>query len=234
MTEKRKIVALIPAAGVGSRMQASQAKQYLMLGRQTILAHSIQVFLQMPEVEKVFVAISQDDPHAQNLAEYSDPRITWLVGGDSRADSVLNGLHAITQQYPNDDVWVLVHDAARPCVQQQNIRELLNVGDNGGILAIPVVDTLKRGAEQIIAETVDRSQLWQAQTPQFFPAQSLKNALTQALHVGVAVTDEASAMEFIGVKPQLVLGRKSNLKITYPEDLALAGFYLNLQEQDNV
>ncbi len=222
----RKIIAIIPAAGVGSRMEAGKAKQYLLLEGKTILQHSIELFLQHNEIARIIVAISPEDEEARQLPLYGHAKIQWVMGGKNRADSVLNALKAIEDTH---NTWVLVHDAARPCLRWQEVEKLLQVENpQGAILAIPVVDTLKKAFAQKngIEKTVDRAQLWQAQTPQFFPAQALRDNLQKALKQGADITDEASAMEFCQATPELVLGRKSNLKITYPEDLALAEFYL--------
>lgn len=218
----RRIIAIIPAAGIGARMQADKPKQYLTLAGKTILEHTLSVIASHPAVEKIILAVGKADPY---IADINLPENTQLVeGGETRAESVLNGLQAI------DDpaAWALVHDAARPCLRHEDLDRLLEVrDDNGAILAIPVTDTIKRAnSEKEIIATEDRSQLWQAQTPQFFRADLLKNALSQALREGATITDEASAMEFAGFRPHLVAGRSDNLKVTRPEDLALAEFYL--------
>ena len=154
----------------------------------------------------------------------SESKSRLVHGGATRAESVLNGLEAIADK----SAWVLVHDAARPCLRTTEIDLLLEVKDpQGAILAIPVVDTIKRADEQgRIATTEDRRYLWLAQTPQFFPLQDLQRALSHALHLGLNITDEASAMEFAGQHPLLIAGRSDNIKVTRPEDLALAAFYL--------
>lgn len=220
----RRIIAIIPAAGVGARMQADKPKQYLTLAGKTILEHTLSVIASHPAVEKIILAVGKADPY---IADINLPKNTQLVeGGETRAESVLNGLQAI------DDpaAWALVHDAARPCLRHEDLDRLLEVrDDNGAILAIPVTDTIKRAnSDKEIIATEDRSQLWQAQTPQFFRADLLKNALSQALREGATITDEASAMEFTGFRPHLVAGRSDNLKVTRPEDLALAEFYLSI------
>lgn len=220
----RRIIAIIPAAGVGARMQADKPKQYLTLAGKTILEHTLSVIASHPAVEKIILAVGKADPY---IAAINLPKNTQLVeGGETRAESVLNGLQAINE--PN--AWALVHDAARPCLSHEDLDRLLEVrDDNGAILAIPVTDTIKRAnSDKEIIATEDRSQLWQAQTPQFFRADLLKNALTQALREGATITDEASAMEHAGFRPHLVPGRSDNLKVTRPEDLALAEFYLSI------
>lgn len=219
----RKIIAIVPAAGVGSRMGADKPKQYLTIAGKSILEHTLGQLSQHPAISEIIVAISPEDPYWPELA-LEKAKIRSVAGGETRAQSVQNGLQAIN----DEDAWVLVHDAARPCVRLGDIDKLLQVVDpQGAILAIPAVDTIKRANSQAqIIATEDRTQLWQAQTPQFFPALALREALTQALKQGVEITDEASAMEFMGAHPQLIAGHGDNIKITRPEDLALAAFYL--------
>ena len=224
---QRQIVAVVPAAGVGSRMQAAKPKQYLQIQGKTILEHTLDRLLTYPAVEKVVLAVAADDPYLPALELDKNPRIAIVPGGANRCDSVLSGLHYVAEHFAQ--AWVLVHDAARPCLRHQDLDKLLQIEDEqGAILAIPATDTIKRALPNgQIAQTEDRSQLWQAQTPQFFRADLLRAALISALQQGLAVTDEASAMELAGFRPHLVAGRSDNLKITRPEDLALAEFYLS-------
>lgn len=230
----RQIMAIIPAAGIGSRMQANKPKQYLTINEKTVLEHSIQRFLDRPEISQILVAVAKDDPYVGSLPIYSHTKIQWVIGGNDRANSVLNCLQHLNLSNKDKNTWVLVHDAARPCVSWQDIAKLFAINDeNGGILAIPAIDTIKRANQQLQIEcTEDRSTLWLAQTPQFFPANRLKQNLENALAKGLNITDEASAMEFAGFKPHLVQGRGDNLKITRPEDLALAQFYLTQLENN--
>lgn len=218
----RSIVAIIPAAGVGSRMQADKPKQYLRIAGKTILEHTLAVIATHPAVARIILVVGNDDPYLPQLTLPTNVQV--VIGGETRAESVLNGLRAINA--PN--AWALVHDAARPCLRHSEIDQLLQIeSEQGAILAIPVTDTIKRAnAAQDIIATEDRSRLWQAQTPQFFPAALLERALSQALADGANITDEASAMEYAGFQPHLVAGRSDNLKVTRPEDLALAEFYL--------
>ena len=218
----RPIVVVLPAAGVGSRMQADKPKQYLALLGKTLLEHTLDIMLTHTAISKIILVVSKDDPYIANLS--LSPKIQLVEGGETRAESVLNGLNTICDK----NAWVLVHDAARPCLQHTDIDKLLTIDDEqGAILAIPVTDTIKRSDnQQRIVMTEDRSQLWQAQTPQFFQVDRLKKALSTALQQGVQITDEASAMEYAGFRPHLVAGRSDNLKVTRPEDLALAEFYL--------
>lgn len=223
----RKIVAVIPASGVGSRMNAPIPKQYLSLQGKTILEHALAPFIAHPTVTQIVVAVSPTDPYYSHIALLKHPKVQTVFGGDTRAQSVFNALQLV-----NDDAWALVHDAARPCLCMEDIDKLCAVDDpNGAILAIPAVDTIKRANGQHIAHTEDRSTLWHALTPQFFPVGLLKQALHTAFQQGVTVTDEASAMEHSGYTPRLVAGRSDNLKVTRPEDLALATFYLMEREK---
>ena len=202
----RSIIAVLPAAGVGSRMQADKPKQYLTLLGKTLLEHTLDVMLSHPAVSKIILAVSEDDPYIVKLSLPS--KIQLVEGGATRAESVLNGLNAIEEK----NAWVLVHDAARPCLQHADIDKLLAIEDeHGAILAIPATDTIKRADnQQCIVKTVD----------------ILRNALSTGIQQGANITDEASAMELAGFRPHLVVGRSDNLKVTRPEDLALAEFYL--------
>lgn len=228
------ICAVVPAAGFGRRMQTECPKQYLSIGNKTILEHSVAALLANPGVERVIIAISEGDLRFQQLPLANHPQITVVEGGAERADSVLAGLQAA-----GDAQWVLVHDAARPCLHQDDLERLLALSQTslvGGILAAPVRDTMKRAepGKALIAHTVDRNDLWHALTPQFFPRELLFDCLTRALNEGATITDEASALEYCGYHPQLVVGRADNIKVTRPEDLALAEFYLTrcgFQEQ---
>ncbi|MDC0611171.1 2-C-methyl-D-erythritol 4-phosphate cytidylyltransferase [Vibrio sp.] len=227
MTESR-FTAIVPAAGVGARMKADKPKQYLKIQGKTILEHTVEKLLSHPGIENVVVAISIDDPYFDSLALAKLPNVIRVDGGAERSQSVLNALTYVVDNSPSH--WVLVHDAARPCVELSDISRLITEATEhpvGAILAAPVRDTMKRSnAKQDIDQTIDRSSLWHALTPQMFRSEQLKEALTQALFHKVAVTDEASAMEWLGLSPRLVTGRMDNLKITQPEDLSLAEFYL--------
>src|SRR5476651_869702 len=221
-----KVIAVLPAAGIGNRMQAECPKQYLSIGGKTLIEHSIKALLQSPRVTRVVVALSPDDTQFSVLPIAADPRIQVVIGGSQRADSVMAGL-----DQAGSHGWVLVHDAARPCLHIDDLNRLLAISassDVGGILAAPVRDTMKRGEPGLcsVAHTVDREDLWHALTPQFFPLQLLKTCLRRALDEGATITDEASAMEYCGFHPMLIAGRSDNIKVTRPEDLALAEFYL--------
>jgi 2-C-methyl-D-erythritol 4-phosphate cytidylyltransferase len=227
MTAIPAIATVIPAAGVGKRMKADKPKQYLQLSGKTVLEQTLHRLKQVPALQQFYLALSPDDPYFPALSLATDSTIQRLDGGAERANSVLNALVLIdAQQYP----WVLVHDAARPAVRVSDIELLIQScmqKGQGGILATPVRDTMKRAtAELTVDQTVDRSALWHAYTPQMFPTALLREALQQALAQGVAITDEASAMEWAGWPVQLVQGHADNIKITQAEDLALATFYL--------
>ncbi|TXS95886.1 2-C-methyl-D-erythritol 4-phosphate cytidylyltransferase [Parahaliea maris] len=216
-------------------MGSDLPKQYLPLAGEPLLSHSLRALLDCPGMQRVVVALHPDDGYADSVAALSDERVVRAAGGAERADSVLAGLEAL-QQIAYDDDWVLVHDAARPGLARADLARLIaGVGDQpgGGILALPVVDTLKRaGANDLVEATVDRARYWRAQTPQMFRLGALREALRGALAAGVTVTDEASAMEWAGHPVQLVEGSPGNLKVTVAADLALAGFYLASSTQE--
>ena len=227
--EVRRLAAIVPAAGRGNRMGSALAKQYLLLAGQTMLEHSVNALLRCPIIERVVVALAADDQHFQQLALACEPRISSVVGGSERADSVLAALDALAAE---GFQWVLVHDAARPCVPLADIERLidhcLNSGQ-GGLLAAPVRDTMKRATpgSTLVATTVARDQLWHALTPQLFQLDALRTACRAALGAGVAVTDEASAMEWAGHPVQLITGSRWNIKVTDPDDLPLAAWLLS-------
>ncbi|ARD59275.1 2-C-methyl-D-erythritol 4-phosphate cytidylyltransferase [Kosakonia radicincitans DSM 16656] len=224
------VCAVVPAAGFGRRMQTECPKQYLSIGQKTILEHAVDALLAHPRVSRVIIAVSPGDERFARLPLAQHPQITVVNGGAERADSVLAGLKAA-----GDAQWVLVHDAARPCLHQDDLNRLLQLSETsrvGGILAAPVRDTMKRAepGKTAIAHTVERNDLWHALTPQFFPLQLLHDCLTRALNEGATITDEASALEYCGFHPELVAGRADNIKVTRPEDLRLAEFYLTLSD----
>ncbi|RTZ72565.1 MAG: 2-C-methyl-D-erythritol 4-phosphate cytidylyltransferase [Gammaproteobacteria bacterium] len=220
--------AVVPAAGVGRRMQAGLPKQYLLLNGRRVIDWTLEVLLAEPRIRGVYVALGAEDPFWESCEHAGHPRVRRVAGGEERAHSVLSALLALeTEAAPADRV--LVHDAARPCLRPEDLSKLLELasGEAGGLLAMPVRDTMKRAdAEGRSETTLDRSRIWHAFTPQLFPLATLRDALEQALAAGVAVTDEASAMEWAGNRPRLVEGHPDNIKITRPGDLELAGFYL--------
>lgn len=232
-----KFYALIPAAGSGSRMGGSIEKQYLPLNSVPMIAHAISVLAREPRLAKIFVVLSPTDKRWNNNAWQGwEERIEVLrCGGATRAETVLNGLEAMSTICTADD-WVLVHDAARPCLPDEMLGKLLDeVADDavGGLLAVPVADTLKRAAAGSasgprVEATVPRAGLWQAQTPQMFRHGKLSEALRAA---GNDMTDEASAIEQLGLQPRLVESDSRNLKVTYPQDLELAGLILGKRNE---
>ena len=221
--------ALVPAAGFGARMEHELPKQYLPLAGRPMIFHALNTLCLCPEISTVFVVLSPDDTlfHDYDWSAFGDKLQPLYCGGATRADTVLNGLLA-SETEPDD--WVLVHDAARPCLTQAHLAKLiteLRDDEVGGILAVPVADTLKRSdSEQRILKTENRELLWQAQTPQMFRAGVLAIALQQSN----AVTDEASAVEAMGLHPKLVAGDSSNFKVTYPQDLRLAELLLGQEK----
>lgn len=224
--------AIVPAAGIGTRMLADRPKQYLELDGQTILEHTLRRLASHPRITGIIVAIASDDPWWPNISLDDGVEIHVVDGGQERSDSVLNALTKLAS-LTNDNPWVLVHDAARPCLRHQDIDKMLaELSDHavGGILAVPVNDTVKRvDSSQQITETVCRKGLWRAMTPQMFHLHALSDALIQAKQQNLAVTDDASAMELAGFQPMIVEGHSDNIKITLPQDLALARLFLQQQ-----
>ncbi|ESP92944.1 MULTISPECIES: 2-C-methyl-D-erythritol 4-phosphate cytidylyltransferase [Pseudoalteromonas] len=229
MNKAISLAAVVPAAGVGSRMGLSHPKQYLKIGDKTILEHTLSKLSQVEIINQIYVAVSDEDGYFENL-NLADLNVTRVSGGKERADSVLNALKSMQSNPPE---WVLVHDAARPLVDVTDIDNLLTScikAGEGGILACRVKDTIKKGNTHSEC-TVPRDQLWQALTPQLFPYQALLQSLEGALEEGALITDEASAMERANQPVQLVSGRSDNIKITTPEDHALACFLMEQQQK---
>ncbi len=222
-----RLVGLIPAAGRGARFGDGMPKQYVALNGQPMLAHAVRALLAHPAIDLAFVVLAPADRHysGYDWSEFGDRIAPLWCGGASRHESVLNGLDAMANVVDPED-WVLVHDAARPCLTRGDVARLLEaVGDDdaGGILALPLADTLKRadGADRI-AGTEPRAGLWLAQTPQMFR----HGTLARALGATAEVTDDAAAVERLGLRPKLVLGSARNLKVTYPGDVAIAAALL--------
>jgi 2-C-methyl-D-erythritol 4-phosphate cytidylyltransferase len=258
-TPIEKLIAIVPAAGVGKRMKANCPKQYLTIEGKTILEHTVLRLLSHPAIEKVILAIGENDKYftATSLAKNTD--VITVVGGQERVDSVLSGLKVVEEaDYP----WTLIHDAARPCITIADIDALIHScqqNNAGGLLACPVRDTMKLGQavntdnsphtndqneklspEKIkvkikVKNTVERDQLWHALTPQMYRTSELLQAITQAKLKSQVMTDESSAIELALLPSLLITGRSDNIKITQPDDLVLATFILSQQEsQDKI
>ncbi|WP_428603229.1 2-C-methyl-D-erythritol 4-phosphate cytidylyltransferase [Sedimenticola sp.] len=227
--------AIVPAAGVGRRMGSTLPKQYLTLHGGLVIDHALATLVAHPTIIRVIVAISALDEWWAETTHARHLRVQRVTGGKERADSVLNGLLALEQEADPMD-WVLVHDAARPCLHPNDLNNLiaqLASHPIGGLLAAPLSDTVKRADDTgRVLETLPREQLWRAFTPQMFRYGALRQALQQARADNRCVTDEASAIELAGNVPQLVEGRSDNIKITRPEDLALAEFYLSQRDRN--
>jgi 2-C-methyl-D-erythritol 4-phosphate cytidylyltransferase len=222
--------AVVPAAGVGRRMGTGVPKQYLELLGRRVIEHSLQRLLDHPLIDCVHVALSAADGYWGETAYADDPRVVRVIGGEERCHSVLNALHRLREQADGRD-WVLVHDAARPCLAAEDLDRLIQTLQGhpvGGLLGVPVQDTLKRvSPDGDVLGTVSRNALWQAYTPQMFRLQLLIDALDQSLQRGLLVTDDASAVELAGYTPLMVEGHAGNIKITRPSDLPLAAFHLS-------
>jgi 2-C-methyl-D-erythritol 4-phosphate cytidylyltransferase len=213
---------LIPAAGSGARLSSELPKQYLPLAGRPMLWHAVRAVC-VPQVESVFVVLAPGDRTfaAHDWSAFAGKLEPLYCGGETRRDSVYNGLLAAMAVVEADD-WMLVHDAARPCLPRKDLETLMRETENdevGGILAVPIAETVKRASQDRIEGTEDRTRLWLAQTPQMFRAGLLAEALKRAKG---SPTDEAAAVEQLGLKPRLVAGSRENLKVTWPEDLALA------------
>ncbi len=226
--------AIVPAAGSGERMQAGRPKQYLELRGRPVIVHTLERLANFPALRGMVVGLAPDDRHWSNLHSLPAKLLSTYAGGRERAVTVLNGLRALAAHADPGD-WVLVHDAVRPCLRTGDIAKLAaTVGDHpdGGLLGVPVTDTVKRADPDGRAiETVARERLWRALTPQMFRLAVLQQALERALRDNIVITDEAAAIEYNGGRPLLVAGQADNIKITYTNDLALAEFYMQRQEQ---
>lgn len=235
--------AVVPAAGVGKRMGGVVPKQYLQLLDKTVIEHSCQRLLDNENITGLVVALGKDDDYWADITLETDKPVIRVDGGAERCHSVLNALAELSKmsQQIEHNVqqhdWVLVHDAARPCLRDSDINLLIeNLNDHvvGGILALPVRDTMKRQTSvQTIDETVDREGLWQAQTPQMFPLEMLRQAIDDAIKSDFLITDESSAIEYMGLNPLLIEGHEDNIKITRQPDLKLAEMYLKAQRNDD-
>ena len=230
--------AVVPAAGSGRRMAAEVPKQYLKLNGVPILEHTLRALLACPDIRGVVVVLDPSDRRADAIPSLSDPRVTTASGGAERADSVLAGLEAITAEAGVKD-WVLVHDAARPCISVTTLRALITscLSEGvGGVMAQASVDTLKHVSDDNrVVETLDRKVIWRAQTPQMFKLTELTSALSSAIASEAAITDESMAMELAGYPVSILEGPSTNIKITVPADLEIAEIILRqLSEESRV
>jgi 2-C-methyl-D-erythritol 4-phosphate cytidylyltransferase len=227
---------VIPAAGSGRRFAASVPKQYAALAGATVIEHSLAPFESDPDCAGIVIALATDDVHWAAIGERRTRVIETTIGGEQRAHSVRNALHALTSRVRDDD-WIMVHDAARPCFSPADLAQLkkeLASHEVGGLLAIPVADTLKRAVHADtpfaeVATTVERAGLWRAVTPQVFRFGVLTRALDAALAAQKLPTDEAQAVEWAGFRPRLIAGRPDNIKVTTADDLHLAAAILGLR-----
>jgi len=222
---------IIPASGSGSRMKTNIPKQYLRLKNGlSILDQSLKTLLKMDDILGCVVAIPQDDEHFHTSAYQKHGKMLAIAqGGQERFHSVLNALNTLSE-FANENDWVLVHDAVRPCIKASDVQSLINElrdGNDGGILATPVVDTLKLADNSEVQQTVDREGLFQAQTPQMFKFGVLVKALENVVSNNIHITDEAEAVAQIGGKVKIIIGSKDNIKITVTDDLQLANYYLH-------
>ena len=221
----RRVWAVVPAAGRGERFAAATPKQYAPLLGASVLEWTLRSLLAEPRIDGIVVVVAGDDERWPAMAARLDnPRLQTATGGANRQTSVLNGLSYLAGQAGAED-WVLVHDAARPCLTSTELQDLLDaLGPDaaGAVLGAPLVDTIKREREGLCVETVDRRGLWRALTPQAFSFSQLRQGLAAAAHAGITVTDEAQAMERMGLQPRLVPGSAFNIKVTRPEDLVAA------------
>ncbi len=213
--------AIVPAAGIGTRMDVGKPKQYMSIAGKPLLELTLEALMQFPMIQAVQLCIAHDDHYWADLNIQHDKLLPVVNGGATRAQSVLAGLNALAPIAEDDD-WVMVHDAARPCITGGLLSRLVNqLKDHpvGGLLAVPVADTLKRAGNNMeVVQTLERENVWMAQTPQMFRVGLLRDALKTALSQGQAITDESSAIELMGLKPKLVLGDRTNIKVTYPGD----------------
>ncbi len=221
-----KIIAIVPAAGIGSRMQSNLPKQYIKINKLTVLEHTLTTLLLHPNIIRIIVSLHKKDNYFHKLSISSNLRILSVIGGKKRINSVLAGLIVKT-----DADWVIVHDAVRPCLSYKDLKNLTSIIKNnpvGGLLVKPVSDTIKYSniKKEKIIHTVCRKNLWHALTPQLFQINLLKKCLKKIITDKICITDEASALEYCGYNPLLVRGSYRNIKITWPEDIILAELYL--------
>tara|TARA_B100002052_G_scaffold51796_1_gene44990 strand:- start:153 stop:845 length:693 start_codon:yes stop_codon:yes gene_type:complete len=224
-----RIWAVIPAAGVGKRFSSDIPKQYLPLSGIPVLLHSINKLLKFGGFEEILVTLNPADTFWQKL-NFTHPKVKTIHGGFERCNSVNSALEDLSDRAENAD-WVLVHDAVRPCISDSDLKKITDIvhdEDVGGLLACPILDTIKEVDENLdVQKTIPREKLWSAMTPQIFRYELLKQALEAALVAGRSVTDEASAIESIGLTPRIVQGDKTNIKVTHSTDMVLAESIIN-------
>lgn len=229
MSKQPRVFAVVPAAGVGRRMGSEIPKQYLALAGRMVIEHTLERLTEHPRIQAIVVAVNTTDVWWPNITIAKHSKILQCLGGAERCYSVLNALSILNGIAAPDD-WILVHDAVRPCLHNEDLNKLFNIVDKhpiGGLLGMPVRDTMKRTNNTgTIINTISRNNLWHAYTPQIFRFNLLHTALNLTLQQGHIVTDEAEAMELAGFNPIMVEGNMHNIKITRPEDLIVAEFWL--------
>lgn len=231
-----KFWAVIPASGIGSRMQADRPKQYLPFAQSTVIETTVNQLLDFDRIEGVILVLNSQDSYWESCDFKHDKPVHIAIGAAERSGSVLNGLKKLSQQVDinADDVWVMIHDAVRPCITHDDLNLLCDEAaacKDGLFLAHPVADTLKQVNEQgQCMATVDRECLWRAFTPQVFPFELIRSALEAVMQDCVAVTDDVSAVQHLGYQPKVIMGRSDNIKLTYPQDISIAETILQNQK----
>lgn len=225
---------IVPASGIGTRMASAIPKQYLKLDNGlSVLDQTLKTLLNIPQIKGCVIAIAENDREFKHSEFAHHPKLLSVVkGGEQRFYSVINALNAL-KSFANDNDWVLVHDAVRPCVKEVEVIDLIKQlahHPTGGLLASPVIDTLKRAHNASVESTLDRENIWLAQTPQMYRLGILSKALDKVVQNNLSITDDASSIEHLGLQSVLVNGSSSNIKITRPEDLTLANFYLKTHD----
>lgn len=228
-----EITAILPAAGIGKRMHSTLPKQYFMIEGKTVLEYSMNALLFQSCIRRCIVVINAHDRWFNQLSVSYDPRVSVVIGGNTRADSVMAGL-----KHVKNSAWVIIHDAVRPCLHHEDLLRLFKIikfSQVGGVLAVPVRDTIKRSYSDnnFIHYTVNRNNLWCALTPQLFNYNLLKFCLSKALKNRIDITDESVAMEYCGYSSILVKGRTDNIKVTCKDDIKLVSVYLSKLYKNN-
>lgn len=231
-----KFWVIIPNAGIGERFKAGIPKQYVRIFDKTVLEYSVEIFLRQPWIEKIIIPLAPDDTYFQQLPLANHPKIKTLLGGAIRSDTVIRAM-AELKAYANQHDWVLVHDAVRPCLHPADLQTLvktLKADLCGGILASPMQDTIKHVEANVISHTVDRALLWRALTPQMFRFAILEEALQTCLRLGKNVTDDACAVEEMGLKPRIVTAEHPNPKLTYAYDFSFISMLIEQKQESEV